>query len=91
MDIDLITEASGLWAKRRQGLLSPDEHEIALFALETRYGLDVVPCGSCGIRHASRFEDGASLCYHCREVGDLIDRAWDQYRDHREQIGGQLG
>jgi len=87
---ELQSEATRLWSLRRRDLLSADEHEIALFSLETRHGLDVTPCGRCGIRHAQRWEwsQGASLCRHCRELGDAIDRAWDSYNDHREAIGG---
>ena len=83
MAIDLITDAQKLWSLRRSGLLTADEHEIALFALETSYGLDVAPCGKCGIRHAQRWAwgEGVSLCFHCREVGDLIDQAWTDYKD----------
>jgi hypothetical protein len=91
MDIDLITEAQQLWTQRRRGLLSASDHEKALFALERRYGVDVSPCPRCEARHARPEGQGGPLCHSCQEFADGIDRAWEHYKDHREQIGGQLG
>jgi hypothetical protein len=83
VDIDLITAAQQLWTQRRQGTLTPDQHEVALFALERSYGLDVAPCAACGIRHAQRWDwaSGTTLCFRCREIADAIDRGWDDYKE----------
>lgn len=86
--IELITEAQKLWSLRRQGLLTPDEHEVELFALERQYGLDVTPCPNCKRRRATPEGQGGPLCHRCREFGDAVDRAWAEYNDHREQVGG---
>jgi hypothetical protein len=81
--IELITEAQRLWSLRRQDLLTPDEHEIALFALEQRYGLDVTECQRCHRRHSWKYlpEFGQSWCHHCIEVGHVIDEGWSAYKD----------
>lgn len=76
--IELITAAQKLWTLRRSGLLSPDEHEVALFRLEQSYGLDVTPCANCGMRHAPY---RGALCRRCQEWGDTVDRAWERYRE----------
>jgi hypothetical protein len=68
LSIELLTEATKVWGRFRQGKITYRQLENELAVIEARYGV---------VRYG-------------RPTGDDIDRGWDAYKDHGEQIGGQL-
>ena len=89
LDPVLLTQATNLWGLYRRKELTYDELMARLARLEVRHGI-VRQCRSCG-ENPMVYTD-TQQCAPCRNqgkpTGDEIDRAWDEYRDHRDAIGG---